>query len=120
MLKKSSIIIVVGLSLISLLAGCATSPKIQPVCIGDNQLSKEQLIAEIQKLDEAQQKINSKKGVTGTNVASALFWMPGLLYTYHDASEATRLIEQRRSHLTSLYNQKLTEEKPKSSKRGAA
>jgi hypothetical protein len=33
--------------------------------------------------------IESKKGVTGTNVASALFWLLGLAYTYYDAGEAT-------------------------------
>ncbi len=88
-----------------LITGCASSKKIQPVQFGDNKLSKKQLLDEIQKLDVAQEEINSKKGMTGTNVASALFWMPGLLYTYHDASEATRLIAERRSHLTGLYNQ---------------
>lgn len=104
---------------LTLLAGCATSPKIQPVCVGDNQLTKEQLVAEIQKLDYEQQKIDNKKGVTGTNVASALFWLPGLCYTYYDAGEATRLIQQRRSHLTTLYNQKMAEEQPKPSKHSA-
>lgn len=93
-----------------LITSCATSKKIQPVQLGDNKLSKEQLMNEIHKLDLAQQEIDSKKGVTGTNVASALFWMPGLLYTYYDAGEATRLIAERRSHLTGLYNQKYANE----------
>lgn len=119
MLKKSLKTVVLGLTLVTLLAGCSTSPKIQPVCIGDNQLTKEQLVAEIQKLDNSQQQVDKNKGVTGTNVAAALFWLPGLAYTYYDAGEANRLIEQRRAHLTSLYNQKLMQEKPKSSKRDA-
>jgi hypothetical protein len=89
-----------------LITGCATSKKLQPVQLGDNKLSKEQLMNEIHKLDLAQKEIDSKKGMTGTNVASALFWLPGLMYTYYDAGEATRLIAERRSHLTGLYNQK--------------
>lgn len=94
--------------LLTFVVGCATSQKIAPVQIGDNQLSKDQLAAEIAKLDEAQRNVDANKGVTGTNVAAFLLWWPGLAYTYYDASEATRLIEQRRSHLTSLYNQKMT------------
>jgi hypothetical protein len=58
------------------------------------------------KLDKAQADIDSKKGVTGTNVASALFWLPGLAYTYYDAGEAQRLINERKSGLTKMYNDK--------------
>jgi hypothetical protein len=101
---------------VTLIYGCATSPKIKPVRIGDNELTKEQLIAEIQKLDESQKMVESNKGVTGTNVASVLFWWPGLLYTYYDAGEANRLIEQRRAHLTMLYNQKLAQKHQKTTK----
>jgi hypothetical protein len=86
--------------------GCSTSPKTQVIQLGDEQLTKEQIHVEFSKLDAAQREIESKKGVTGTNVASALFWIPGLAYTYYDASDATRMIESRRSHLTSIYNKK--------------
>lgn len=105
----------VAVTLVSILSGCATSPKVHPVQMADNQLSKEQLVAELNKLDMVQQEIDSKKGVTGTNVASFLFWMPGLAYTYYDASEASKLVEQRRSHLTSIYNQKMSQHGAKSS-----
>jgi hypothetical protein len=49
------------------------------------------------KLDKTQAEVDSKKGVTGTNVAAALLWVQGLAYTYHDAGEATRLVSDRRS-----------------------
>lgn len=107
---KQSITCLLIMTIIAVLSGCATSSKIQPVQIGDNQLTKEQLLAEINRLDQSQQSVDSNKGVTGTNVAAALFWLPGLAYTYYDAGEATRLIEQRRAHLTSLYNQKMAQE----------
>lgn len=90
----------------SLLASCATSEKITAVQIGDTQLSCNALKDESAKLDKAERQISDKKGVTGTNVAAALFWIPGLIYTYYDASEATRLLNERRSHLNTLYNQK--------------
>lgn len=88
------------------LAGCATSQKIQVVQPGDQNLSCESLKTEMSKLDAASSDIESKKGVTGTNVAAALFWLPGLAYTYYDAGEANRLISDRRSALTAIYNKK--------------
>ena len=61
---------------------------------------------ELAKLDKAQAEIDSKKGVTGTNVAAAIFWLPGLAYTYYDAGEATRFISDRKRALTTIYNNK--------------
>lgn len=98
------------MALLSLLSGCATSPKVQVVQAGDNNLTKQELLAEISRLDCAEKEIDSKKGVTGTNVAAALFFWPGLVYTHLDASEATRLVDQRKNHLTNLYNQKVAQE----------
>jgi hypothetical protein len=95
----------VGLCLL-FLAACSTSPKTQVVQMGDNTMSKQQIVAELSRLNQAEQEINSKKGLTGTNAAAFLFWWPGLAYTYYDAGEALKLVEQRRSHLTALYNQK--------------
>lgn len=120
MLQNSKIVqkTVLILTLASVLCGCATSHKIAPVQLGDNQLSKQELMCEMNKLEMAQQQVDSKKGVTGTNVAAALFWIPGLAYTYYDAGEATRLIEQRRAHLTSLYNQKMSNEGNKKHRQG--
>jgi hypothetical protein len=88
------------------LGGCATSQKIQVVQPGDQNLTCPAIKAELAKLDTAQADIDSKKGVTGTNVAAALFWLPGLAYTYYDAGEAQRLISERKSGLTAIANSK--------------
>lgn len=88
------------------LAGCSSSPKTQVVQMNDESLSRDQILQELAKLDQVQRDIDSNKGATGTNVAAFLFWLPGLAYTYYDASEATKLVEQRRSHLTGIYNKK--------------
>jgi hypothetical protein len=89
-----------------LLFGCATSQKVQVVQPGDQNLSCNAISEELAKLDKTQAEIDSKKGVTGTNVVAALLWVPGLAYTYYDAGEATRLVSDRRSALTSTYNNK--------------
>ena len=118
--QKTGVVVVLLMSLLSALGGCATSPKINAVQMGDNQLTRDQLASEICKLDQSQQCIDKNKGVTGTNVAAALFWLPGLAYTYYDAGEATRLVNERRTHLTALYNQRVAAERGhKAPRRGA-
>jgi len=104
-IKKISFISII-LLMTFLFAGCATSKKVQIVQVGDNNLSCSELQRELARLDDAEDEVDSKKGVTGTNVASALFWLPGLAYTYYDAGQATEAINDRRSHLTEIYNQK--------------
>jgi hypothetical protein len=102
---SKSILAVASISIV-MLAGCATSTKIQVVQPGDNKLSCSDLTVELAKLNTAQADIDSKKGATGTNVAAALFWLPGLAYTYYDAGEAQKLISERRSVLTGFSNNK--------------
>ena len=101
---KNTVLVIVAVS--GLLFGCATSQKIQVVQPGDQNLSCSTVKEELAKLDKAQADVDSKKGVTGTNVAAAILWIPGLAYTYYDAGEATRLISDRKSSLTTIYNNK--------------
>ena len=103
-LRLRSTLVVAAVS--GLLFGCATSQKIQVVQPGDQNLSCRAITEELAKLDKTQAEIDSKKGVTGTNVGAALFWLPGLAYTYYDAGETTRLVSERRSGLTGVYNNK--------------
>ena len=95
-----------GLLLATALSGCATSEKVQPEQIGDTRLSCDGLLAETAKVDAAENEVKGNKGVTGTNVAAALLWLPGLAYTYYDAGQAEQLIQQRRSYLANLYDKK--------------
>lgn len=88
------------------LGGCATSPKVQVSQVGDTTLTCHQLKEQLGELDKAQADVDGKKGVTGTNVAGAVFWLPGLAYTYYDAGQATDKINERRSHLSDIFMQK--------------
>lgn len=89
-----------------LLSGCATSEKIQVTQMGDDSLSCSGIKTEMAKLNTSKAEIESKKGVNGTNVAAALFWLPGLAYTYYDAGQAEKLISDRKSALTEKFNNK--------------
>ena len=88
------------------LSGCATSEKVQTIQTGDNRLSCSQIKTELGQLDHAQKVTDEKKGVTGTNVAAAVFFWPALAYTEYDASKATDSISARKSTLTALFNHK--------------
>ncbi len=94
------------LGILLLTAGCATSTKVAPVRAEDQALNCGEIVAELEKLQDAREEVDSKKGVTGMNVASAILWIPGLLYTYYDAGAASELIEQRKTNLVILYNRK--------------
>lgn len=115
---KISKILTLVLTLAIFMVGCATSQEIQVVQADDNALTKEQLLAEIKKLDGLEKNINaqeSKKGITGTNIAATLLFGSGLMGPSMDANEAKHFVEHRRSHLTHLYNQKQAKEVGKSS-----
>lgn len=88
------------------LSACATSEKVQAQQIGDRDMTCEEILAETQKLDAAQAEIDSKRGATGTNVAAAIFWLPGLAYTYYDAGQADQLILERKAWLAQLHDEK--------------
>ncbi len=96
----------VGIALAAFLCGCATSEKVEERQIGDSSLTCDQIKAEYVKLDAAQKDVDSKRGVNTTNVAGALFWLPGLAYTFYDAGQADDAIRHRRDNLTDLYDQK--------------
>jgi hypothetical protein len=118
MLDTSKTVAIVALiTITTLVSACATSPKVQVMQACDRSLSKEQIMCELDKLNTTDCEINQKKGINGTNVAAALFFWPGLIYTQLDASDARKLVSQRREYLTSLYNEKLAQEKPKSHRR---
>jgi len=87
-----------------LLGGCATSKKMKSVEIGDSKMSCGEMRSELKRIDDAEASVEDKKGVTGTNVAAFLFWLPGLAYTYYDAGQAENAINERRSHINKLYN----------------
>ncbi len=89
-----------------ILSGCATSQKVQVVQEGDQNLTCEQLTAAIDEVNAVTAKNDENKGMTGANVAAALFFWPALAYTYMDNSKAGELATDRLSHLTKLRNEK--------------
>ncbi len=56
--------------------------------------------------EEFRLKAEREKGVTGKNVAAAVFFWPAMLGTYANAEEAIKAAEDRKRHLMDIYRDK--------------
>lgn len=88
------------------LAGCATPHVVQPTRIGDQNLTCNQLDLEMAEADRFRTEAQKEKGMTGTNVAAALFFWPAMIGTYSNSNEAIAAADARKTHLMSNYVQK--------------
>lgn len=93
------------LSLLAL-AGCATPTVVSKVKPSDNQLSCEQLQNERVEAERYKQEAKQVSGVTGGNVARAIFFWPALIGTAMNANEAREAADTRMNNLAILMNQK--------------
>ena len=101
-MKKKFILI----TSIFFLASCASPEVIKTVQISDKDLSCNQLIAATEEAKRFEEDGREERTVTGTNVAAALFWWPGLVATYINTDDAIDAAKDRQEHLTKIYNEK--------------
>ena len=102
-MKKS----LLAIGLFALLAqGCATPHVVQTKKVSDNNLSCQQLVAEIEEAERFEQEARAERKVTGKNVAAALLFWPALIGTYSNTEEAIEAAKERRDNLTKLYESK--------------
>ncbi len=89
-----------------ILAGCATPHVVNVRQAGDKKLSCEELEEQIEDANRFERKARGEKGVTGTNVAAAVFFWPGLLATYSNAEDAIDAAQERRHYLMRIHEKK--------------
>lgn len=65
-----------------------------------------QLRAEFDRLESVKRDAQHDGGVNTANVAAVLFFWPAAAGNYLNARDAQQLVEQRRTHLMSIYNEK--------------
>ena len=70
------------------LAGCASPDIVQTRQINDDDLSCSQLVTATKEAQKFEADAREGRTVTGTNVAAALFWWPGLVATYVNTDDA--------------------------------
>lgn len=93
-------------SIASLLAGCATPTVVDTRKVGDDSLSCAQIKSEYDYAEAAEKEARGERKVTGTNVAAALFFWPGLVATYVNTDEAIKAAKERKEYLLRLAEQK--------------
>ena len=87
----------------SFAAGCATPTVVQEREITDNNLDCAQLLMEIAEAEHFEKEARQERGITGTNVAAAVFFWPALAATYVNTDNAIDAAEDRRSYLMERY-----------------
>ena len=105
MFKKKIIII----STIFVLSSCASPEVVKTVQISDKDLSCSQLIAATEEAKKFEEDGREGRTETGTNVAAALFWWPGLVATYINTDDAIDAAKDRQEHLAKIYDEKCSE-----------
>ncbi len=86
-----------------MLAGCATPHVVERNKLTDTQLSCTQIQDEIAEADRYRQEAESEKGVTGKNVAAAVFFWPAAVATHMNSDKAIDAAEDRKDNLIVLY-----------------
>ena len=95
-----------SIPIIALLSACASPEVVSERQVGDSALSCSEIKSELREADKFKDRARSEKGVTGTNVAAALFFWPAMLVTYSNAEEAIRAAEDRTDFLMDLADRK--------------
>jgi hypothetical protein len=89
-----------------LVVACATPTVVQTVKPGDSGLSCAQLRNEFADAQQFRKQAEDDKGLTGGNVARALFFWPAILGSYSNANEAIAAADARKVHLANLISLK--------------
>jgi hypothetical protein len=90
----------------ALLTGCATPTVIQTKQVGDEALSCSDLRRAYDEAERFERDARSERGVTGKNVAAALFFWPAMVGTYMNTDDAIRAARERKDHLNAVSRQK--------------
>jgi hypothetical protein len=99
MFKLQSIAV---LAFAGLFAGCATPTVVQSKQSQDSSMSCAQLQAAYADAQEFEAKARKERGVTGTNVAAAIFFWPAMIGTYKNTEEAIEAAKDRQKHLEKI------------------
>jgi hypothetical protein len=88
------------------LFGCATPQVVEKKQLNDVHLSCSGIEVQIAEAESFEKEARGEKGVTGTNVAAAIFFWPAMFATYSNANEAIEAAVDRKEHLQTLYAEK--------------
>jgi hypothetical protein len=102
-MKLRNIFVITGVAFV---VGCASPHVVDEKQVGDENLSCSELKDQIDDAGRFEKKARDEKGVTGTNVAAAIFFWPAMIVTYENAGDAIDAAKERRRNLGKLYASK--------------
>ncbi len=82
--------------------GCATPTVVETKQRSDAALGCIDIQAQIAEAEDYEKAARKERTVTGTNVAAAILFLPGLLGTYANTEEAINAAKERKAHLEKL------------------
>lgn len=105
-MKSKSVALCAASAMLLATSACTTTEKVNVMQPGDQAMTCTQLKAEFAKLDTVKADADSDKGVNGANVAAVLLFWPAAAGNYLNARDAENLVNQRRTYLMTIYNEK--------------
>lgn len=98
--------LIIATALTSILAvGCASPKVVSERKASDHKLTCEGIERELSRAEKAEDDARDARGVTGTNVAAAVFFWPALIVTAANTGDAIDAAEDRMDYLYELYDE---------------
>ena len=91
-----------SIAITSVLLGCASPEVVQVRQIGDRSMSCDQIKTAYSDAEEFEEKARKERKVTGTNVAAAVLFWPGLIATYLNTDDAITAARDRQKNLVKI------------------
>jgi hypothetical protein len=91
-----------ALGIALLVAGCAAPAVVPAVKAGDAQLSCEQLQGELAAAQKARAAGEAAQGSTGGNIVKAIIWIPSLLISHSNGTDAVEAADARKAEVTKV------------------
>ena len=88
------------------LVGCASPTVVESKQSNDRMMSCDALRTAYGEAKDFENKARKERGMTGTNVAAVLLFLPGLLGTYVNTEEAMIAAKDRQRHLETIAAEK--------------
>ncbi len=88
------------------LGGCASPTVVESKQTNDRMMSCDALKTAYTEAKDFESKARKERGVTGTNVAAAIFFWPAMLGTYKNTEDAIEAAKDRQKHLETIAAEK--------------
>ena len=88
------------------IGGCASPIVVESKQSNDCIMSRDALKTAYGEAKDFESKARKERGVTGTNVAAAIFFWPAMLGTYKNTEDAIEAAKERQKHLESIAAEK--------------